>query len=104
MFIKPPQRTGPITISDAPTAHIDLPATILDILDLPGGTPDESMLRRDAKQPRTRVYGMYDPRQRFPKEYLDRLDLLSIDGRMLDAASWHVQRSIWNPRVPQGSV
>ena len=99
MFIKPPQRTGPISISDAPTAHIDLPATILDILNLPGGAPDVSMLRRDAKQPRTRVYGMYDPRQRFPKEYLDRLDLLSIDGRMLDAASWHVQRSIWNPRV-----
>ena len=99
MFIKPPQRTGPISISDAPTAHIDLPATILDILNLPGGTPDVSMLRRDAKQPRTRVYGMYDPRQRFPKEYLDRLDLLSIDGRMLDAASWHVQRSIWNPRA-----
>jgi hypothetical protein len=42
---------------------------------------------------------MYDPRQRFPKEYLDRLDLLSIDGPMLDAASWHVQRSIWNPRA-----
>jgi hypothetical protein len=99
MFIKPPQRTGPISISDAPTAHVDLPATILDILNLPGGMPDVSMLRRDAKQPRTRIYGMYDPRQRFPKEYLDRLDLLSIDGRMLDAASWHVQRSIWNPRV-----
>src|SRR5688572_16817467 len=99
MFIKPPQRTGPISISDAPTAHIDVPPTILDILKLPDGTSDASMLRRDAKQSRTRVYGMYDPRQRFPKEYLDRLDLLSIDGPMLDAASWHVQRSIWNPRA-----
>ena len=99
MFIKPPQSTGPVSISDAPTAHVDLPATILDVLDLPGGARDASMLRRDVNQPRTRVYGMYDPRQRFPKEYLDRLDLLSIDGRLIDAASWRVQRSIWSPHA-----
>ena len=99
MFIKAPLRTGPISISRAPTAHVDLPSTILDILNLPGGAPGESMMLREESPPRTRIYGMYDPRQRFPKEYLERLDLLSIDGPMLNAASWHLQRSIWNPRV-----
>ncbi|RPI55069.1 MAG: hypothetical protein EHM55_08965 [Acidobacteria bacterium] len=99
MFIKPPQATGPISISEAPTTHIDLQPTILDILELPGGSPGTSMLERDPKQPRRRTYGMYDPRQRFPKEYLDRIDVLSIDGRSTDAASWHVQRSIWNPNA-----
>ena len=97
MFIKPPQSAGPIVVSQAPTTHIDLQPTILDILKLPGGSPDESMLRRDPAQLRTRIYGMYDPRQRFPKGYLDRIDLLTIDGPSIDAASWHVQRSIWNP-------
>ena len=57
------------------------------------------MLKRDPRQPRTRTYGMYDPRQRFPKEYLDRIDLLSIEGPLIDAASWHVNRSIWNPNA-----
>jgi hypothetical protein len=99
MFIKPPGRTGPISISDAPTAHVDLQATVLDILGLPGAERGASMLTRDSHQPRTRIYGMYDPRQRFPKGYLDRIDLLSIDGRLNDAAAWHVQRSIWNPAV-----
>jgi PA14 domain-containing protein len=99
MFIKPPQRTGPISISDTPTTHIDLQPTLLDILGLPGGSPDASMLRRDPAQPRSREYGMYDPRQRFPKTYLDRLDVLTIDGRVADPNAWHFQRSIWDPAV-----
>lgn len=99
MFIKPPKSAGPISISDAPTSHVDLPATILDVLGLPGGSSDMSMLKRDPRQPRTRIYAMYDPRQRFPKQYLDRIDLLAIEGPTTDAASWHVQRSIWNPNA-----
>ncbi len=98
MFIKPPQRNGPISISDAPTTHIDLQPTMLDILGMPGST-EGSMLRRAAAQPRSREYGMYDPRQRFPKTYVDRLDVLSIDGRVADPSSWHFQRSIWDPAV-----
>ena len=97
MFIKPPQSTGPVAISQAPTTHVDLQPTIVDVLGLPGASPDGSMLRRDPSRPRTRIYGMYDPRQRWPQGFLDRIDLLSIDGGTIDAASWHVQQSIWNP-------
>ncbi len=98
MFIKPPGAAGPVVVSQAPTTHIDLPPTVVDALKLDGRT-NGSMLRRDEKEPRTRVYGMYDPRQRFPKGYLDRIDLLAIDGRTIDAAAWHVGRSIWNPNA-----
>jgi hypothetical protein len=98
MFIKPPGATGPVVVSQAPTSHIDLQPTIIDALKLEGAT-DGSMFRRDENAPRTRVYGMYDPRQRFPKGYLDRIDLLAVDGRTNDAAAWHVQRSIWNPNA-----
>ena len=57
------------------------------------------MFARDPHQPRTRVFGMYSPQPqwRFPKAYLDRLDVLTIEGRVLDAAAWNVQRLIWRP-------
>jgi hypothetical protein len=97
MLIKPPQRTGPITVSTAPTSHVDLPATILDALGLPGSSPDGLMFQRDPKQPRTRAFGMYNPHIRFPKAYLDRLDVLTIDGSVLDAAAWNVQQLLWRP-------
>jgi hypothetical protein len=98
MFIKPPGATGPVVVSQAPTSHADLQPTIIDALKLDGDT-NGSMFERDENAPRTRVYGMYDPRQRFPKGYLDRIDLLAVDGRTVDAAAWHVQRSIWNPNA-----
>jgi hypothetical protein len=97
MLVKPPHRSGPIEVSAAPTSHLDFQATMLDILGLPGGSRDASMLKRDPGQPRTRSFGMYSPAVRFPKMYLDRIDELSIDGRVVDAASWNVQRTVWRP-------
>ena len=97
MLIKPPMATGPITVSNAPTSHVDLPSTILDILGIPGASADAVMTRRDPAQPRTRAYGMYNPHVRFPKEYLDRVDALTIDGGVLDAKAWNVQRLFWRP-------
>jgi hypothetical protein len=97
MLIKPPGRTGPLAVSEAPTAHVDVPATVLDLLGLGGDEQTESMFRRDATRPRRRVYGMYDVSQRFPRGYLSRLDLLSIDGRLTEGRGWHLERSILNP-------
>jgi hypothetical protein len=97
MMIKPPKATGPITVSNAPTSHVDLPSTILDILGMPGASADAVMTRRDAAQPRTRVFGMYNPHVRFPKAHLDRVDELTIDGRVLDAAAWNVRQLLWRP-------
>jgi hypothetical protein len=97
MLVKPPNGAGPITVSDAPTSHVDLPATILDLLGMPGATPDASMMARDPNQARTRVFGMYNPQIRFPKEYVDRIDVLTLDGRVVDGSKWNVQRLIWKP-------
>lgn len=97
MLIKLPNRTGAMTVSEAPTSHVDLPSTILDALGLPGASPDANMFRRDPRQPRTRLFGMYNPHVRFPKMYLDRIDTLTIDGRVLDASSWNVRELIWRP-------
>lgn len=97
MLIKRPNRNGPITVSDAPTSHVDLPSTILDALGIPGATPEGLMFNRDPSAARTRVFGMYNPHVRFPKAYLDRLDVLTIDGHVLDAAAWNVRQLIWQP-------
>jgi hypothetical protein len=97
MLIKPPHRSGPLTISTAPTSHLDLPSTILDVLDLPVPSTDSSMFQRDPARARVRSFGMYDLRERFPKGYLRRLDELTIEGRVVDAERWRMQRSIWRP-------
>jgi hypothetical protein len=100
MLIKRPNRSGPITVSEAPTAHIDLPATILDVLGLVDDASSEiSMFRRDPAKPRTRAFGMYNPQQRFITGYLERLDVLSINGKVIDAAAWEVEDMRWPPDV-----
>ena len=99
MLIKPVKRSGPLTIWRHRRRHIDLQPTILDLIGLPGGSAEESMFRRDPRRPRTRTFGMYDLRQRFPKEYFTRLDVLAMDGPIVDAAGWRLERVIWRPDV-----
>ena len=99
MLVKPPGRDSALSVSHAPTAHVDLPATVLDLLDLPPEAPaeSESMFRRDPARPRTRSFGMYDLRERFPTSYFRRLDVMSIEGRVVDARGWIPRHSIWGP-------
>ena len=55
------------------------------------------MLERDPTLPRSRVYGMYDLRFRFPETHLNRLDLLTVEGRSTDATGWNLARSVMPP-------
>jgi hypothetical protein len=55
------------------------------------------MFRRDPGRPRTRSFGMYDLRERFPTDYFRRMDVMSIEGRVVDAAGWIPRHSIWRP-------
>ena len=97
MLIKPPLRFGPLTISEAPTTHADLPATTFDLLGLPHVFDGRPMFGQDSTATRRREYGMYDVDQRFPKGYLDRLDVISIEGNLLDAEAWTYERSLLSP-------
>jgi hypothetical protein len=99
MLIKPPGSTGPLRVSEAPTAHVDLQATVLDLLGLPYEGPEESMLRRDPAAPRRRRYGMYDVSERFPRGYLSRLDVISIERTLADASGWRHERTIVPPNT-----
>lgn len=106
MLIKPPNRTGPIAVSDAPTSHVDVPPTIVELLGLAREGGGTSMFRLNAAQARTRFYGMYDVRQRFPKEYLDRIHVLTIDRKVVDASGWNFTQTMWPPNasLPAGDV
>ena len=100
MFIKPPEAHRPDHgFGCANVARRSAVDDSRHSRSCPAASPDASMFDSDPKQPRTRIYGMYNPRQRFPKAYLDRSIVLTIDGRVLDAAAWHVQRLIWRPDV-----
>ena len=106
MAIKPIGETGSLTVSDAPTAHADLPATMLDLLGLSEDLGQEQMLKKDPATTRRRAYGMYDLRSRFPEAYLSRLDLLTVEGNSVDARGWNWARSIMPPdqRLPAGDL
>ena len=97
MMIKPPGAAGPLVVSQAPTMQSDLPATVFDVLGLSHGFSGQPMLQRDPDEQRSRTYSMYDVNQRFPAGYLKRLDLLTIDGSLLDAGLWNFSRSIMPP-------
>jgi hypothetical protein len=108
MLVKPPGRDGALSVSHTPTSHVDLPATVLDLLDLRTDAPadSESMFRRDPERPRTRSFGMYDLRERFPTDHFRRMDVMSIQGRVVDAAGWIPRHSIWRPdmRLEAGEI
>jgi len=97
MMIKPPGAAGPLVVSQAPTMQSDLPATVFDVLGLDHRFPGQSMLRRDPDEQRQRTFSSYDVSQRFPEGYLERLDLLTVDGSLLDASLWSFSRSIMPP-------
>ena len=97
MVVKPPGRTGPLDVSDAPTIHTDLPGTMLGLLGLPHSHEGESMFELSAASHRPRVFGIYDLRFRFPDGYLNRLDLLTVDRISTDATGWDWDRSVLPP-------
>ena len=98
MLVKPPRRSGPLTISKAPTTHTDLPSTVFELLGFPHSFVGQSMFEQDPTVPRRRTYGMYHARaERFPEGYLSRLDIFAIEGDVLDGTGWVYERSILDP-------
>jgi hypothetical protein len=106
MAIKPVGRTGTLVVSDAPTTHADLPATMLNLLDLPADLGHHHMLEQDSTSSRERFYGAYDLRFRFPETHLNRLDVLSVRGKSVDATGWNLVRSVMPPdlRLEPGDI
>ena len=96
LLVKPFAAEGPLQISHAPTSIIDVPATLLDLADLPGTLGrGASVLRMDPAVPRQRTYAHYDGWRASP--FYDALYVFSVNGRVTDPEAWSYHRTVLEP-------
>lgn len=100
LAIKPFGARGPLRTSDAPTAITDLPATLLDLAELPNtlrrGT---SVLALDPATPRERTYAHYEwgRRNGWGSPYFDVLHVFSVNGRVTNPEAWRYREALFQP-------
>ena len=96
LVIKPADAQGPLHTSYAPTSITDLPATLLDLADLPNtlgrGT---SALALDPATPRERTYVHHT----WPpgESYFDLVHVFSVNGRVTSPDAWRFRQAIFAP-------
>ena len=99
-MIKPVGARGPLRTSDAPTAITDLPATLLDLAELPNtlrrGT---SVLALDPAAPRERTYAHHEwgRRNGWASPYFDVLHVFSVNGRVTSPEAWRHRQALFQP-------
>ena len=100
LAIKPIGARGPLRTSYAPTMITDLPATLLDLAELPDtlrrGT---SVLALDPATPRERTYAHHEwgMRNDWASPYFDVLHVFSVGGRVTSPESWRYRQAIFDP-------
>jgi hypothetical protein len=100
LIVKPPHSQGPVRISHAPTTITDIPVTILEALKVPHQMSGESALTLDEHASRMRPWAYYDwDHEDWTANYFDALDILEINGPVLDGRSWTLKESIYAPRI-----
>jgi Sulfatase len=96
LIVKPPNGLGPVRTSYAPSTISDVPATVMDILGVRHNLPGEPALRLAENASRTRTFAMYDW-EGWTTPYFDALDVMEINGRVLDGDSWSLKASFYPP-------
>lgn len=100
LAVKPFGARGPLRTSDAPTAITDLPATLLDLAELPNtlrrGT---SVFALDPAAPRERTYAHHEwgRRNDWGSSYFDVLHVFAVDGRVTDPEAWRYRQALFQP-------
>ena len=95
LLVKPFAAQGPFQTSYAPTSITDVPATLLDLADLPGTLGHgASVLRIDPAEPRQRTYAHKPPGGR-PSPFYNVLYVFSVNGRVTDPDAWSYDRSVF---------
>ena len=98
LLMKPLAASGPLRTSHAPTSIADVPATLIDLAELPatlrGGV---SVLRIDPAAPRQRTYAHHQRRRGRPRRFLDHLYAFSINGHIDDPHAWTYQGTRFGP-------
>jgi hypothetical protein len=98
LIVKPPHSQGPVRISNAPTTITDIPATILAALGIAHDMQGQPALTLDEHASRTRPWAYYDwEHEDWGANYFDSLDIMDINGPVLDGKSWTLKDSIYAP-------
>lgn len=100
LAVKPFGARGPLRTSDAPTTITDLPATLLDLAELPNTLQrGESVLVLDTATPRERTYAHHEwgRRNDWASQYFDVLHVFSVNGRVTDPDAWRHWRALFEP-------
>ena len=104
LVVKPPHASGPVRISDAPSAISDIPATIVDTLGLNNPFPGTSALKLDEHAPRPRQFATYQwSSAEWQADFFPYMDIFTIDGSATDGHAWKTEEPIYAPKTtPEG--
>ncbi|MXZ71401.1 MAG: sulfatase-like hydrolase/transferase [Acidobacteria bacterium] len=93
LLVKPFAAEDPLQVSHAPTSALDLPATLLDLADLPVTLGNgASVLGLDPATPRPRTYA-------HGSGSFDGLHLFTVNGHINDPDAWSSYRSVFAPAL-----
>jgi hypothetical protein len=102
LIVKPPNSTGPVRVSQAPTAITDIPVTVADTLGVAHKLPGEPVLKLAENAPRVRTFGSYAwEHEDWKANYFEHLDLLDINGRLRDGTSWSLRDTVYGPSADE---
>jgi hypothetical protein len=100
LVVKPPQATGPVRISEAPSTISDIPATIVDTMALKNPFRGVSALKLDEHTPRPRQFATYLwSSAEWQADFFRYMDVFSVDGSVTDSRAWKTEEPIYAPKA-----
>jgi hypothetical protein len=104
LVVKPPRATGPVRISEAPSAISDIPATIVETLGLTNPFQGTSALKLDEYAPRPRQFAVYLWNAAgWQNDFFPYMDVFTVDGAATDGRAWKTEEPIYAPdTTPEG--
>ncbi len=100
LIVKPPQATGPVRISEAPSAISDIPATIVDTLGLKNPFKGTPAMKLDASAPRPRQFAVYLWRSAdWSADFFPYMDVFTVNGSVTDANAWNTEEPVYAPKT-----
>jgi hypothetical protein len=103
LLVKPPNATGAIKISQAPTTISDIPATLFDTLGLKNPFPGISALKIDEHATRPRSFAVYPwSSADWWSDHFPYMDVFTINGSVIDGNAWKAEDPIYAPGIDVG--
>jgi hypothetical protein len=98
LVVKAPGSSGPVRVSEAPTAISDIPATIADTMGLEHSFAGMSALKVDEHAPRPRQFATYVwSSALWQADYLPYMEVFTVGSRPIDGSAWKVEEPIYAP-------